>query len=186
MNSVTGQEMVSILPANYDGDNIRTVLDTKGKEHDAVKEQLLFIIDQIFAASASSWGLDRWEKDLELKTDTSKPDDQRRSRVVSKLRGLGNVTVNLIKNVAESFVYGTVDVIDNPALYTFTIKFIDPLGIPANLDDVKAALEDVKPAHLAVLYEFTFTTYGDLKTWGKTYAELKAMTYGEIKTYRPA
>lgn len=163
----------------------RAIIDAQGSEFDQLRTNIEDILKQFYVETAT-WGLDLWEQMLGLKSYAGKPLDQRRSRIISKLRGMGTVTVSLIKNVAESYVYGTVEVTENPAAYSFTIKFVDSRGIPPNLDDVKAAIEEIKPAHLAVQYEFTYTTYGELKAWSLTYGDLKVLTYGQIKTYRPA
>ena len=164
----------------------KAIIDAQGPEFDQLRTNIDDILKQFYVETATEWGLDLWEQMLGLKSYAGKPLDQRRSRIISKLRGMGTVTVSLIKNVAESYVYGTVEVTEQPSQYSFTVKFVDTRGIPPNLDDLKAAIENIKPAHLAVAYEFTYTTYGELKTWAKTYADLKTMTYGEIKTYRPA
>ncbi|MNJ78365.1 hypothetical protein D3C77_761030 [compost metagenome] len=49
-----------------------------------------------------------------------------------------------------------------PAEWSFTIKFIDTLGIPPNLDDLKAVIEEVKPAHMKVEYEFSYLLIRDV------------------------
>ncbi len=187
ITSVRGQEMLSYLPRYYETSRVmRSILQAEGAELDKLRQALDEILAQFFVNTAT-WGLDRWEEELGLSSYAGKPDDQRRSRIMSKLRGYGTITVSLIKNVAESYVYGTVDVIDHPEIYSFTIKFVDPRGIPPNLDDVKAAIEEIKPAHLAVEYQFTYTVWGELNTWGKTWGEFNTLglTWGDLMTWRP-
>lgn len=189
MKSIAGQEMIDMLPEYYtESTNAEAVIDTWGAEFDYVLALLLFIIDQLFAASASAWGLDFWENDLGLVSYAGKPDDQRRSRIISKLRGIGTVTIRLMKNVADSYVYGTIEVIEHPESYSFTIKFVAPLGIPANIADLQEAIEEIKPAHLGVVYEYTYTVWGDVLGWGKTWGEVKnqPLTWGDMKTWKPA
>lgn len=187
MNSTTGKEMLVMLPAYYDRENTRAVLDTKQKEFDALKALLLFVLDQLFIVTASSWGLDWWEKELGLPTIAGKPDGERRSRILSKLRGMGTVTINLIKVIAEAYDNGLVDVIDYPEDYYFIVKFIDHRGVPPNLGDVKAAIEDAKPAHLEALYEFTYSWWGEVRdniaTWGDVI--ITVPTWGELIAWRP-
>lgn len=184
MDSNTGQEMLVMLPAYYDSENVRAVLDTKGKEFDALKTLLLFIIDQLFVASASGWGLDWWEKELSLPTIAGKPDSERRSRILSKLRGMGTVTVNLMEVIAEAYDNGDIELIDHPEDYYFIVKFISSRGIPPNLNDVKAAIEEAKPAHLEVLYEFTYLIWDELDAKNITWDQLDAknLTWDEFET----
>ncbi|MEW8957777.1 MAG: YmfQ family protein [Moorella sp. (in: firmicutes)] len=167
---------------------IGSILGAVGPEVDQIYTSIDDILKQFYVETATETGLDLWEKMLGLSSYAGKPLDQRRSRIISKLRGMGTVTVHLIKNVAESYVYGTVEVTENPAAYSFTVKFVDPRGIPPNLDDLRAAIEDIKPAHLAVQYEFTYTVWGELNTWGKTWGDLNTLglTWEQLKTWRPA
>lgn len=40
--------------------------------------------------------------------------------------------------------------------YTFTVQFVGEKGTPPNLDDLKEAIQRIKPAHLDVIYKFRF------------------------------
>lgn len=167
---------------------IASILDAEGTEFDQYRTSIEDVLKQFYVETAAEWGLDLWEKMLGLTSYAGKPLDQRRSRIISKLRGMGTVTVSLIKNVAESYVYGTVEVAEHPELYSFTIKFVDSRGIPPNLDDVKAAIEEIKPAHLAVEYQFTYLIYDELKVSGHTYDQLLAhnLTYDQLIVWKPS
>lgn len=164
-----------MLPKYYAEHNAEAVIDTIGAEFDTERDLLNFVVDQLFAVAASNWGLGRWEQDLGLESYAGKPDDQRRSRVVSKLRGVGTVTVNLIKSVAEAYDGGTVDVIDQPELYQLTIIFIDTRGIPPNIEDLKEALEEIKPAHLGVVYQYRYLIWNELDARQITWDELDSL-----------
>lgn len=180
--------MKSYIPPMLRGSRIfNAILEAEGQEFATLRASIEDILKQFFVETATEWGLDLWEQMLGLTSYAGKPLDQRRSRIISKLRGYGTVTVSLIKNVAESYVYGTVEVNEHPELYSFTIKFVDPRGIPPNLDDLKAAIEEIKPAHLAVEYQFTYTVWGELSTWSKTWGELNTLglTWGDLMTWRP-
>ncbi len=109
---------------------------------------------------------------------------ERRAVIKSKQRGYGTVTVSLIKNVAESYANGTVEVTEQFELYQFTISFIDTRGIPPNLDDLKEVIEKIKPAHLAVIYTFTYLNWDELDAKNLTWDELDAknLTWDEFET----
>lgn len=157
----------------------KAIIDAQGAELDVINTNLQDVLSQFYVETAT-WGLALWENMLNIRTITNKPIEERRSNIIAKLRGVGTVNVALIKNLAESYVYGTVNVLEDNANYTFTVKFVDVLGIPTNLDDVKAAIEEIKPAHLNVEYEFTYTTWGEVRsiTWG----QVKISTWDELKT----
>ncbi len=125
--------------------------------------------------NTATWGLDAWERALALRTDAAAPVAYRRTRVLSKLRGAGTTTVAMIKNVAESFSNGEVDVTEDPAVYRIDIKFV----IPPNMEDLTAAIEEIKPAHMEYDYIFIYRTYGVLAIY--TNADLAAYTHGTIR-----
>lgn len=134
---------------------------------------------QCYVLSSTKYGLDLWEKFVGIKTDKTKEEQFRRESIIAKLRGQGTTTVALIKSVAESFSNGEVEVKENASNYTFTIKFVGNIGIPPNLEDLKKSIEEIKPAHLAVSYEFKYRTYNELI--GKTYSGLSAYTHSALR-----
>lgn len=162
IESPMGKEMVSYLPGYYESSRvIHADMQAKGVELDELYQALNETLDQFFVRTAT-WGLQQWERELGITTDLSKPIGQRRAVVESKLRGAGSFSGRLVKNVAEAYDGGTVDVSFQPEQWSFTVKFIDTIGIPPNLDDLKAVLEETKPAHLAVEYEFSYLLIRDV------------------------
>lgn len=165
--------MLSYIPEWLGGSRFfATLLTAEGKEFDELVANGQGLLKQFYVATAAEPGLDLWEEMLGLPNHTGKPLDQRRSRIIAMLRGMGTVTVPLIQNIAESYVYGKVAVTEHPAQYGFTVKFIDSRGVPPNINDVKEAIEKAKPAHLSVTYAFTLTTW----------QEVKALNWTQVKT----
>lgn len=107
----------------------------------------------------ATWGLDYYEKDLGIGTDRSKPYSERRSVIKSKERGSGKVDATLIKLVADSFTNGDVEVSFDGRI---NIQYTSLLGIPPNLADLEQALEDIKPAHLRIIYAFAYLLVKDV------------------------
>ncbi len=136
------------------------------------------VFNQFFINTAD-YSLERWEKELGLVVDNSYNTEFRRSRIMSKIRGQGTVTIDLIKRVSESYANGEVTVIENNPDYSFTIKFVGLKGIPPNLDDLKKAIEDIKPAHLAVIYDFTYNLWNYAKSF--TWGDIKQNTWETLK-----
>jgi len=141
-------------------------------ELDNYDKKLDSILNQFFINTAD-FTLERWERELGIEVNNTYDINFRRSKILSKIRGQGTITVNLIKTVSESFANGEVDVVENNPTYSFTIKFVGLKGIPPNLDDLKAAIEDIKPAHLSVGYSFTYNTWNDV---------ISSMTWDTVKT----
>lgn len=169
------------MPKYYkDSKVIDNINNANSAELTLFKEKLDSTLNQFFI-DTSDYTLERWEKELGLEVNNNLNVDFRRSRLRSKLRGQGTVTITLLKNVAESFSNGQVDVIEDNANYSFTIKFVGILGIPPNMEDLEKAIEEIKPAHLGFKFEYTYNTYDSLKN--KAHNTLSGFTHDELKTH---
>jgi len=174
--------MHDYLPLYYsDVKPVRNIVDREAEEVAALNAAIDDVLAQFFIGAAT-WGLARWEDIFAIPTDPLKPAEQRRSVIKSKLRGVGTVTRALIEQVAEAYDNGDVEVTEEYADYNVTITFVSTLGIPPNLDDIKAAIREILPAHLAVDFVFRFYTYAELVASGMTYGGLAATgrTYDEL------
>ena len=96
--------------------------------------------------------LNRWERIFNVDSVENATIQQRQEKIVAKIRGSRTTTVEVIKSVCESFTNSSVDVIENSAAYTFEIKFSGTMGVPPNFEDLQDVIEEIKPAHLAVIY----------------------------------
>jgi hypothetical protein len=118
----------------------------------------------------ATWALEIYEKDLGIKTDTSKSLYERRSVIKSKERGTGKVDADLIKKVVDAYANGDADVDFNDIIY---ITFTSVLGRPPNLGDLTNAVEGIKPAHLAVEYLYKYLVIAHID---------ETMTIEEVET----
>ncbi|RTE05483.1 YmfQ family protein [Paenibacillus whitsoniae] len=169
-----GDKVKGYVSPLYSADSTTgSLLDSGADELEAFEDDIADVLNQMFVNTAT-WGLTNWEGFFGIVTDMDKPIEQRRSVVKSKIRGSGTVTVDLMKNVAEAYANGTVDVTQNTAEYTVHVKFVSIHGVPANLADIEAALRDIVPAHLAIDFTFTYMTWGAL--------DAKALTWGALDT----
>ena len=142
-------------------------------------EDVDFTMAQLWPQTASGWGLELWEAAYGIPAEAGKDTDFRRARVLSKLRGQGVPTAELLRAVAASFVNGDVDIVEHNDQAYFVVKFVSTLGVPPNIDDLTAAIREIKPAHLDFHYEYLCRTWLQVKshTWGA----LKNVTWGEVK-----
>lgn len=66
-----------------------------------------------------------------------------------------------------------------PGAYSFEVRFVGTLGIPANMAGLIQIMEEIKPAHLDYSFVYSYTWWDSLKslTWngahGKTWNELR-------------
>ncbi|MCT4593591.1 MAG: YmfQ family protein [Anaeromicrobium sp.] len=171
------------LPSYYrKSDLINSLAKAIQKELDELDKSIINRGNQFYVDSSDT-SLDRYEKDLKINIDINKDLNERRSVIKSKLRGIGTVNVDMIKNVAESYDKGTIEVReDNPNL-TFIVKFIDTLGIPLNIWDLKRAIEEIKPAHLRVKYELKYLTVGEVQKM--TLGQIQNRKLGDFSPFKP-
>lgn len=165
------QRKSSVYKAIFDAEEVQ--LDNR----DAVIADLKLQM----AVDTATWALDIYEKDLKIPTDPNKPYSERRAVVKSKMRGTGQVDASLIKIVADSYTNGDVDVTFDG---TINITFTSIYGIPPNEDDLKNAVEEIKPAHLPVDYLYLYIRYEQLTPY--THDQLATLTHEQLRTQLPA
>lgn len=179
--------MQDYLPNYYSHSRIvGNLLNQETVEISQLHTEIQNVLDQFFVETAT-WGLNKWEEICGIPTDHLKPLDQRRSVVLSRLRGTGTVTAAHIKNVTESFENGIVDVTESYANYEVMITFIGKRGVPPNLADVDRAIREIVPAHLKVVFKFTYLTWDELDTANLTWDQLEQLnkTWDELEVWKP-
>lgn len=142
-------------------------------------------IDECFVNTASAL-LSRYEYIYGLQVDVNKSDEFRRERIRAKIRGIGTVTKQMIIDTAASFSNGEVDVIEDPANYSFKIKFVGVKGVPANMADLTLTIEEIKPAHLAFTFEYSYITWDEFDGYNKTFDtwDTLNLTWDEFEVYK--
>lgn len=139
-------------PYERDSEFTRDLLNAQQIEVDRLGRDIEDLEKQLNIDTAT-WGLVIYERDLGIETDLTKSLEERRSVIKSKWRGTGKVDRTLIKLVVDAFTNGGVDVsFDGRIIVTFN----DVKGIPPNLEDAQVAVENICPAHLAVIYQFAY------------------------------
>lgn len=177
------QDVRDYVPEYYeDFTEVEQILDSRAEESIRLLEAVRSVLDQYFIVKAT-WALPEYERIFGIQHNSALSDEERRSVVMSKMRGAGSATAEMVKQVAESFVNGEIDVENNSAEYTVKITFVGNRGIPTNLDDVEKALRDVVPAHLDVVFEFTYLRWSEVDAAGLRWSDLGAyqLTWEEFK-----
>lgn len=165
-------ELINLLP-NYYRDN-KTMEELQGilsADINGLSSDINETINQCFVNTATSL-LSRYEKIYGIQVDVSKSNEFRRERIRAKIRGVGTVTKKMIEATARSYSNGEVEVIEDPTNYCFKVKFVGVKGIPANMADLTVTIEEIKPAHLAFEFEYTYNLWNDVlhMTWEKASA----------------
>lgn len=172
-------DLMEFLPPVYD-ENV-TMQSLQGLLSDKINAMVSdtgTTVDEGFITTASAL-LSRYEKIYGCTVDVSKSDDFRREILKAKIAGIGTVTKRMLIDTAASYSNGTVDVIENPSDCSFIVKFTGTLGIPPNMDGLTNTIDEIKPAHLAFSFEYTYRTHGQLAAY--THAQLAAYTHDVIR-----
>ena len=120
------------------------------------------IVNNAYIKDMNEEALSKIEKEFKIKPDGEMTLEDRKTFLLSILRGVGVTNVEKLKNIAKSYECGDIEVIQNYSSYSIIIKFTSILGIPKRLDDLKTALEKIIPCHLGVSYEFKYNILNDL------------------------
>jgi len=174
-------DLMLLLPWFYKGNiTMQELQNSASKELGRLYCHLEDLINQLFVDTAT-WGLSIYEKELDLTTNPSLSYEERRELIKAKLWGRGTVTKQMIKETAEAFSGGEVDVIEYPLEYRFVVKFIGVKGIPRNMRGFIDMLETIKPAHLAYEFNYTYTVWDFIKhlIWN----DVSGMTWGDLRVY---
>lgn len=161
---------------------MNTLMDSLESEYKLLKQEVQLTENQFFVLLADK-NLSDHEKDAGITPDRSADLETRRGRVLSKLRGTGTVTKTMMKNVAASFVNGEIEITEYAPQYLFSVKFKSKRGVPCNLSDIQAAIEDIKPAHLAVEYIFTYRLWEDVLSALSDWNTVKTYTWDNLLTF---
>ena len=174
---------MSDLPAYYRRSKVMNALFRSiESEYERLRNEVTLTENQFFVILADK-NIQNHEQDVGVIPDEAADLETRRGRVLSKLRGTGTVTKTMMKNVAASFVNGDIEITEYPSRYMFSVAFTSKQGVPYNLQDIKDMIEEIKPAHLAVEYIFTYRLWEDVKNDLQNWTMVKPYTWEELLTF---
>ena len=176
-------DLLEYLPSFYhNSDIVKAFMESSSIEVDTIKAYVEDLSKNLYVKTAT-WGLDLFEEELGLVTDKSISYEERRERILAKKRGNGTTTKAMIKNTAEAFSGGEVEVIEDFNDYSFVVKFVGIKGIPKNLTLFKNMIEEIKPAHLNYELAFTYTVWNMIMSKKSIWNDFSNKTWVELMTY---
>ncbi|QGG55965.1 putative phage tail protein [Paenibacillus sp. FSL W8-1187] len=171
------EQMMGMLPKYYeDALAAIAIIEREAAELAFASGQLDEAFRQFFLETAT-WGLSRWEEACGITASGSKPLDQRRSLIKSRLRGAGTVTLAVIRSVVDSFENGEISVEEKFGDWKVVVTFIGKRGVPPNLADVKSAVREILPAHLLLEFQFTYLRWEELDAAGLDWNALERLGF---------
>lgn len=118
-----------------------------------------------------------WEEKMQIVPKPGQDLDGRRATIEARWKATGKVNVELLQEVADSWKYGKVDVKFNTG-NKIEITFNDTLGIPKDTEGLKDALEEVKPAHIPIIFIAIYLYVRDVNAL--TIRELQSHKIGDF------
>ena len=122
------------------------------------------------------------EKDVVL-PEISADNETKRARVIARLQGNNLLTKAELERLILIYDKTGCTITEDFANYTVNILFGDRTGIPYNLEQIREAVEEVKPAHIKVNYEFLRNTWGDVRRKLGTWGNAKVFTWKGGQNY---
>ncbi len=126
-------------------------------------EEIEALLDEIFSNNffdtATEDALEYFEYELGITPGAGDTLKQRRQAIRAAWVGSGKATLELLQKVADSWENGLVTL--SFVNGKINVTFNSPVGVPENLNALKAAFETVKPAHLSFVYIFAYLFWQD-------------------------
>lgn len=156
-------DITRYLPAFLSKDaHFKAIADANSEEHDRQRLALLDLRDQAFVDTAT-WGLDDWEKFLDIPTDKSLGYPSRRATIQSKIIKPAVVNENFLTKLVDSYLFDEQgEVLSYPAEYR--IEIIYHGGQVRDYAGLRKSVRMWLPAHLG--YKLITITRGELQYHG--------------------
>ncbi|MBO5870202.1 MAG: DUF2313 domain-containing protein [Clostridia bacterium] len=135
------------------------------------------IRNNTFFDSLDEYGVSWWEKHLNIIPNASQTLSDRSSSIQAKYLSSSHNSIKLLQSLCDAWKNGEVEVdfIDGK----FEFKFVGAYGVPVDLDSLKEAVDETKPAHIGVSYIFKYLFIEDIHNV-KTLEELESITIEEF------
>lgn len=146
MKSDKGKEMLTFTDWYYQDSKImQNILDTQGIEIDAIRDKIKNILEQFYVDTAT-WGLDLWEKELNIQ-DTTGNYSERRNRIKLYLAKPVSVTPRFLTDLVNRYSEKkSAKIIEHNSEYCFEIEVAADDKI--DWDNINKSINLYKPAHL--------------------------------------
>ena len=89
-------DLIDKLPYFYDNGYTRPIIEAEQKERDILVEEIEDVLRQMYVLTAT-WGLDYWENMLYLPRGIGKTYEERRSIILTKMRGSKTTTIEVVE-----------------------------------------------------------------------------------------
>lgn len=154
---------------------IKSLMEAAGTRLEDIDKNADGIGSEFWFDTMSTVGIAIMENQLDYKT-MSETLEGKREEIEGRWKTSGKCDLKLLQRIADSWRNGAVAVTFTEAVIELT--FISITGIPYNLDALKVIIEEAKPAHLPIRYNFTYRVWASLPP--KKWEYYKKYTWREV------
>jgi len=161
-------------------------LDAAGTLMDALLDELLVQERESCPATATDYGLSRYEELLPYTPAYITPEDRRNAlHALLRIDGCSFTPTDLQNTVAGCGIEAVVQETDTP--FTVEVHFPQNRGIPEDFPQIRSRIEQILPCHLEVVYVFIYFLWHELETHLLTWAQLEesVKSWKELEVYLP-
>ena len=148
-------------------------LAAEGTELDRAYASLTETETEFSPATASGYGLDRWEELLPFIPAYRTVADRRRAiAALLRIDGASFTPRAINDTIAGCGIRAVVEETETPM--TVSVSFPYNRGEPDDLEDLQKRIEQIIPCHLDVVYVFMYVLWWELEALFETWAEVEA------------
>lgn len=155
---------------------IKNLLGTGGERLDDISTKADGIEKEYWFDTMSAIGIAIMENQMDYKC-MGKTIEEKREEIEGHWKIAGKCDLQLLQTIANTWRNGQVAVMFTNAVIEVT--FISITGIPMDVDALKSAIENAKPAHLPINYTFKYRTHKQLHPF--KHLDLRKYTHKQLR-----
>lgn len=132
----------------------------------------------LFIITASNF--DRHLKDVGLSPDIDTDDETKRSMVLSRLQGDEIFTKEKLFNLIKLYEETEFTITEYPDEYKVVVDFTERKGMPRNIKELRADIEELKPAHIDITFNTQYVSWEEAAQKTGTWQGAKQYTWGGL------
>ena len=168
---MTKEYIITQLNKLYRSDPwVNEIFTASGLALDAVADLIMDLYNSNWFDTMSEQWVKRYEAKMGITPSAGQTLADRRSTIQAKWKSGGKVDLELIQAVCDSWMNGEVSAAFTGG--TIQLTFNSIFGVPSDLQTLLRAVDDVKPAHLALAYVLKYLLISDVQDM--TLSEMEA------------
>ncbi len=170
LHSETGKMLFEWITSIYDDCKIMIqVYEALGVQFDNVNYMFEDILKQMFPQTAT-WGLELWERRLNLPTNESENMENRRGKVIAKIQSKVTVNPETMAIITKNFTGADIKIIEWLKDWTFAVQ-TDAKNMNKAFE-IHKIIKRIKPSHMAYVLQFILQQDANMYIGACTYVGL--------------